>query len=123
MKIKFDVRGEEELLRRLTTLAEMPGLDLALDKAADASLAAARSELGGAGETGIADSLAIQTGPGSSRRIVSDHPRAWLVQNGTRRRPALRWLQKAARAGGSLFRTAIDGVISRALGRPSGGGN
>ena len=117
MKIRYELRGEEELLRRLTALSELPGLDLALDRAAETGLKTARAELVRAGEGEVADSLVTETGAGGSRRIVSRHPRAWFAQNGTRRRPASRWLQKSARAASDLFRKSIGEVLARAFGR------
>jgi len=122
MRIKVDMRGEEELLRRLTALAEMPGLDLALDRAADASLDAARAQLLQAGELEIADSLTVETAADGSRRIGTDHANAWFAENGTRRRPALRWLARSARTGGQVLRQAVGDILSRSLSRPSSGG-
>jgi len=122
MRIKVDMRGEEELLRRLTALSELPGLDLALDRAADATLDAARTQLLQAGERGIADSLTIETAADGSRRISSDHPNAWFAENGTRRRPALRWLARSARTGAKVLRQAVGDALARSRGRPTGGG-
>ncbi len=122
MRIKIDVAGEEDLLRRLTSLAELPGIDLALDRAAEISFAAARAELVRADENEIAASLTVTTAADGTRRIGSDHPRAWYAENGTRRRPALRWLRKSARAGGIGLRQAVNDVVSGALRRISAGG-
>ncbi len=122
MKIKIDVAGEEDLLRRLTSLAELPGIDLALDRAVEASLVAARTELVQAGERDIAKSLTVATAANGTRRMGSAHPRAWFAENGTRRRPALRWLGKSARAGSTFLRQAINDVVARALRRYSSGG-
>ena len=115
MKISFETSGEADMLRRLRALAELPGLDLALDDAARAAARSARTTLQKAGEIDIANTVSVAADADGNRVISADHARAWYAEHGTLRRPALRWLETATRTGTEHLRAALDGLLTRSV--------
>lgn len=120
MKISVKFSGQQDLDRRLKAMARFPRLQKALDDAAQTGLETAQTILVEAGETDLANSLTIERIGNQARQVITRHPRGWFAEHGTRRQPALRWLQLSARAGAKQLRQGIKNVIGTA-GRSPGG--
>jgi len=115
MKVDYNLRGEGELSQRLVALAELPGVDLALDEAAIDARTKAANSLARSGHDDIAESLQISNPAPGIRHLTTTHPAAWHVDAGTTKTPALRWRQAATRQIGSKLKSALDNFLRRRL--------
>lgn len=100
LMVTVSVKGLQDLQRNLETLGKLDGLEVELDRSANAVLRTAVTNLEHMGADkscpGLSASLEVITGaPGFSRRIGSSHESAAQTEFGTTHIPSRPWLSSA----------------------------
>ncbi|MHA1523455.1 MAG: hypothetical protein ACTSY1_03495 [Alphaproteobacteria bacterium] len=120
MKISMQIEGIDQVGRRLADLGELPGLNEALLRVAEAVRAEATANL--AAWPGAAGVQVETTVTSRAVEIGTSSGAAWHAEFGQRGRAANQWLSRAfadqLAAAKSALRRAVKAAVSRQRGAP-----